>query len=225
MRISDAVPAHVLRISSALHATEAGTDGTVPTANVATALTALQDNSMSTWRPVFANARKLFRNLCNPDGCMCWKSGLQPIVTLSSCEAEYVALCLAVCEVKYLRSLLSKLGFGQQDPTLIWEDNRTTILVAENESSSAGRCKHIDVRFRFVAEAVRDGVVRVRYCPSAYNYADIMTKPLVPTKFVVMRDMCAGEKTDQFAQRGVTDDSLKHKTRDVLCAESFMIYM
>jgi len=69
MRISDAVPAHVLRISSALHVSEeheAGTDGTVPTANVATALTVWQDNSMSIWRPVFANARKLFRNLCNP---------------------------------------------------------------------------------------------------------------------------------------------------------------
>ena len=43
---------------------EAGT--AVPTANVATALTVWQDNSMSIWRPVFANARKLFRNLCNP---------------------------------------------------------------------------------------------------------------------------------------------------------------
>ena len=66
MRISDAVPVHVLRISSALYVSEeheAGTDGTVPTANVATALTVWQDNSMSIWRPVFANARKLFRNL------------------------------------------------------------------------------------------------------------------------------------------------------------------
>ena len=66
MRISDAVPAHVLRISSALHVSEAGTDGTVSTANVATALAVWQDNTISIWRPVFANARKLFRNLCNP---------------------------------------------------------------------------------------------------------------------------------------------------------------
>ena len=66
MRISDAAPAHVLRISSAMHVGTVGSDGTVPTANVATALTALQDNSMSIWRPVFANVRKLFRNLCNP---------------------------------------------------------------------------------------------------------------------------------------------------------------
>ena len=66
-----------------------------------------------------------------------------------------------VCEVKYLRSLMAELGFPQEEPTLIWEDNRATIMIAENDSSSAGRCKHIDVRFRFVAEAVRDGAVRV----------------------------------------------------------------
>ena len=65
MRVSDAAPAHVLRISSVMHVGAVGSDGTAPTANVATALTALQDNSMSTWRPVFANARKLFKNFCN----------------------------------------------------------------------------------------------------------------------------------------------------------------
>ena len=87
-------------------------------------------------------------------GAVSWKSGLQPIVTLSSCEAEYVALCSEVCEVKYLRNLLEELGHRQEESTLIWEDNRAAILVAQQECSSAGRCKHIDLRFRFVAMAV-----------------------------------------------------------------------
>ena len=39
-------------------------------------------------------------------GPVSWKSGLQPIVTLSSCESEYVALCAEVCEVKYLHNLM-----------------------------------------------------------------------------------------------------------------------
>ena len=33
------------------------------------------------------------------NGAFSWKSGLQSIVALSSCEAEYVALCSEVCEV------------------------------------------------------------------------------------------------------------------------------
>ena len=55
-------------------------------------------------------------------GCVSWKSELHPIVTLSPCEAEYVALCSAVCEVKYLRALLDDLGYPQDQATLIWEE-------------------------------------------------------------------------------------------------------
>jgi hypothetical protein len=67
-----------------------------------------------------------------------WKSGLQSIVTLSSCEAEYVALCSEVCEVKYLRSLMRELGHKQAESTFIWEGNKAAIL-AENACNSAGR--------------------------------------------------------------------------------------
>jgi hypothetical protein len=96
-------------------------------------------------------------------GPVSWKSGLQPIVTLGRCESEYVALSMEVCEVKYLRMLLRELGCPQEESTLILEDNKACILLAENESSSAGRCKHIDTKFRFVAETISNGVVKIRY--------------------------------------------------------------
>jgi hypothetical protein len=106
-----------------------------------------------------------FINFVN-NGAVSWKSGLQSIVTLSSCEAEYVALCSEVCEVKYLRSLMRELGHKQAESTLIWEDNKAAILIAENECSSAGRSKHIDVRYKFVAQTITEGSVRVRYTPT-----------------------------------------------------------
>ena len=68
-----------------------------------------------------------FINFVN-NGAVSWKSGLQSIVTLSSCEAEYVALCSEVCEVKYFRALMRELGHKQQESTLIWEDNKAAIL-------------------------------------------------------------------------------------------------
>ena len=92
-------------------------------------------------------------------GAVSWKSGLQPMVTLSSCEAEYVALYSSIVEAKYLRQLLTELGYPQPEPTLIWEDNKAAIIVAESEASSASRCKHIDVRFRF-AEASKESSAR-----------------------------------------------------------------
>ena len=63
-----------------------------------------------------------FINFVN-NGTVSWKSGLQSIVTLSSCESEYVVLCSEVCEVKYLRSLMRELGHKQAESTL---SGRTT---------------------------------------------------------------------------------------------------
>ena len=52
------------------------------------------------------------------------------------------------------------------------------------------------MRFRFIAEALKERAVRVRYIASAENYADIMTKPLVYVKFEACRDLCSGMKSD-----------------------------
>ena len=52
------------------------------------------------------------------------------------------------------------------------------------------------MRFRFIAEALKERAVRIRYVASAENYADIMTKPLVHAKFETCRDLCSGMKSD-----------------------------
>ena len=134
-------------------------------------------------------------------GCVSWKSGLQKMVALSSCESEFVALCSAILEVRYLRQFLNELGHRQVQPTLLWEDNKAAIIVAEGETSSAGRSKHIDVRFKHVAQSIREGVARVRYISTKWNYADLMTKPLAKLEFRRLRDLC------QRPESGFTDYS------------------
>jgi hypothetical protein len=62
-------------------------------------------------------------------GVISYKSKLQNIVTLASAESEFVTLSDVTCEVKYLRELIRGLGYLQQDATLVYEDNRTAILV------------------------------------------------------------------------------------------------
>jgi hypothetical protein len=111
-----------------------------------------------------------------------WCSKLQSIVTLSSAEAEYIALADVICEVKYLREMGPGLGFAQAEPTFIYEDNRAAIMVAEAECSAGERLKHVDVKYRFATESVRNREVRVCYIPTNLNFADIMTKSLVPKK-------------------------------------------
>ncbi len=125
-------------------------------------------------------------------------------------EAEYIVLADMICEDKYLRELARGLGFVQAEPTLIYKDNRAAIMVAEAECSAGGRLKHVDVKYRFATEAVRNREVRVRYIPTNLNFADIMTKPLVPQKHKESVELIVSAK-DTYrivtARREMTDET------------------
>ncbi|KAK6117412.1 hypothetical protein DH2020_048868 [Rehmannia glutinosa] len=56
-----------------------------------------------------------------------WASKKQPIVTLSTCEAEYVAATSCVSHVVWLRNLLKELSMSQEDPTEIYVNNKSAI--------------------------------------------------------------------------------------------------
>ena len=163
-----------------------------------------------------------FINFVN-HGPVSWASKLQPIVTLSSAEAEYVALASEVQEVKYLRQLMEELGSRQVDSTLIYEDNRACILIAANESSSAGRCKHIHVKFRFTAEAIQRKEIKIQYIPSKLNYADIFTKALTEAAFKSCLDLCRNRKSPSSRDLLIPDAAevteINHETFLVMTVE------
>jgi hypothetical protein len=97
---------------------------------------------------------------------------------------------IIVAEGETSSQFLNKLGHRQEEPAILWEENKAAIIVAEGETSSAGRSKHIDVRFKHVAQSIREGVARVRYVSTKRNYADLMTKPLAKLEFKRLRDLC-----------------------------------
>ena len=60
--------------------------------------------------------------ICN-GGAVSWRSSRQGSVTLSSAEAEFVALSQTGQEAVYLRAQLRGFNFRQIGATEIWEDN------------------------------------------------------------------------------------------------------
>ncbi|XP_074343081.1 uncharacterized protein LOC141680884 [Apium graveolens] len=66
------------------------------------------------------------------DTIFTWYSKKQPIVSLSTCEAEYVAASYCVCHAIWLRRLLSELRIPQQASTEIRVDNKSAIELAKN---------------------------------------------------------------------------------------------
>ncbi|KAF8378940.1 hypothetical protein HHK36_028365 [Tetracentron sinense] len=113
-----------------------------------------------------------------------WSSKKQPIITLSTCEAEYVAASSGVCHAIWLRNMLKELQIVQEEPTKIYMDNKSAIALAKNPILHE-RSKHIDTRFHFIREHVKDEEIELIHVKSRYNVSDIFTKPLKHESFLL----------------------------------------
>ncbi|XP_057969405.1 secreted RxLR effector protein 161-like [Malania oleifera] len=61
-----------------------------------------------------------------------WSSKKQPIVTLSTTEAEFVAATACARQAIWLKKILEDLQFREDGPTLIYCDNSSTIKLLKN---------------------------------------------------------------------------------------------
>lgn len=105
-----------------------------------------------------------------------YKSKQQPIVTLSSTEAEFVGLALSIKEVKWIKSILEELNL-KPDLCVIYSDNQGCIKIATNKSSTE-RSKHVDIKLQYSKQHILSGEMELRYVRTTDNVADIFTKPL-----------------------------------------------
>lgn len=106
-----------------------------------------------------------------------WKSKSQQGVTLSSSEAEFVALSEAAKEIKFIVQVLLSMGIPVHFPITVRVDNMGAIFMSENVNTSQ-RTKHIDIRYHFIREFVLDGYIQIIFVRTIDNDADIFTKNL-----------------------------------------------
>ena len=85
-----------------------------------------------------------------------WLSLKQKVVALSTCEAEYVAVATAACQVVWLRWLLGELTGVEAHPPAMMVDNQSTIALMKNPVLH-DRSKYIDVKFHFLRDCVDGG--------------------------------------------------------------------
>ena len=121
-------------------------------------------------------------------GVVSWSSKKQPIITLSSTEAEYVALTHASKDIIWIQKLLKDFSsiFTLTLPTTLNCDNQGAIRLSK-DSTFHGRTKHIDVHFHFIRQTVSQAHITLLYCPTDDMIADTFTKPLARFKFEKFR--------------------------------------
>lgn len=108
-------------------------------------------------------------------GPVSWLSKRQIESSLSSCQAEYVALTWATKECKWLRDILSELGFRRDNPTPMMVDNAAAVELSKYPKFHT-RTKHVQLAFKYAREEQEKGTIQVLQVPTTQQPADFLTK-------------------------------------------------
>ena len=131
-------------------------------------------------------------------GVVSWSCRKQDVVSLSTAEAEYVALAETCKEIIWIKRLVEAFHFKTDKAITIFTDNQSAKSLVDNHRFSQ-RSKHIDTKFHFIRDVSEKQIVSVKYHPTATNIADLLTKPLGGNKVRQLREL-AGLKELQVSQ-------------------------
>ena len=106
-----------------------------------------------------------------------WQSRGQKSVSLSSTEAEYVAISEVATEILFVAGVLKFLEVEVKKPIEVFVDNIGAIYLSKS-AATGSRTKHVDTRYHFVREYIEKGELQIVFVQSKNNVADIMTKNL-----------------------------------------------
>ena len=121
------------------------------------------------------------------------KSGKQKIVTRSSTEAELVRVSDALSQILWTREYLLHQGL-RLGPATVYQDNKSTICLANKGRSTSERTRHVKIRYFFIQHYLEEKEISVEYLPTGEIVADLLTKPLHGATFVKLRDLVTGSR-------------------------------
>lgn len=115
-----------------------------------------------------------------------WTTKKQTGVARSSTEAEYRAVANTAAELRWLVSLLHKLGVPITTVPTVYCDNIGATYLCANPVFHS-RMKHIALDYHFVRGQIQNRQLRVTHVSTKDQLADGLTKPLTTTPFQTSR--------------------------------------
>lgn len=113
-------------------------------------------------------------------GSVEWRTKKQPVVALSSTEAEFVSLSEGTANLLWVKGLLEELNFDCGSVP-VFEDNQSCIKCLDKWEHN--RLCHMNVKYNFVRDLAKNKIINVQYVNSENQCADIFTKALSGEKF------------------------------------------
>ncbi|GJX12633.1 hypothetical protein Tco_0204391 [Tanacetum coccineum] len=129
-----------------------------------------------------------------------WSSKKQRSTTISTIEAEYIAMFGCCAQILWMRSQLKDYGFDFNKIPLYCDNKSAIALCCNNVHHS--RSKHIDIRHHFIREQVENRVVELYFVETNYQLADILTKALPRERFEFL--------LPRLGMKSLTPETLKH---------------
>ena len=107
-------------------------------------------------------------------------------MSLSSCEAEYVAACEATREAIWEIHFLEQLGYQNLETPIVYMDSQSAMQLISNPVFH-DKTKHIQGKMHFIREVAQDGLVTFAKVHTSLNLADILTKGVNGQKTLTCR--------------------------------------
>jgi len=85
-----------------------------------------------------------------------------------------------------LQSLLREFGLPQSPPIVLYNNLGATYLSVNPIRHS--RSKHVEIDIHFVWDYIANGALDVRFVSTKDQLADILTKPLSPLRFSMLKN-------------------------------------
>ena len=131
-------------------------------------------------------------------GTISYKTKFQDTIALSSTEAEFIAACDAGKNCLYIRSILDDLDIPQEHATLVYEDNKAAIGMA-NAGRPTKRTKHVDTRYFALQSWVEQDLILLKSIPTKDNSSDALTKNTPRILFNRHMDYILGRRIPEYA--------------------------
>jgi hypothetical protein len=94
-----------------------------------------------------------------------------------------VAVSDILPHVIWTQHFLTSQGYTV-NKSVVFQDNKSAILLEKNGRVSSGkRTRHLNIRYFFITDRVKNGDIVIDYCPTTEMTGDYFTKPLQGAQF------------------------------------------
>jgi hypothetical protein len=106
-----------------------------------------------------------------------WLSKKQSSISLSTTEAEYIAVASCCTQVLWMKQTLTDIQVEYDETIPIYCDNTSTISILKNLVMHS-KTNHIPIKYHFLQEKVAEKNIIIEYVGTKEQVAYIFTKPL-----------------------------------------------